>query len=215
MKINVQNVSKSFKNEAVLNNINISFNDGKIYGLIGRNGSGKSVFLKILCGFYVPDCGFVKYNDIDIFKDNVYPPSTRALIEKPTFLSDLSGYENLKILASLNNIIGEKEINDALDKVDLLDEKDKKYHKYSLGMKQKLGIAQAIMENPDVLILDEPFNGLDEKSTKKIRKVLLEEKKKGKIIILASHIRDDIELLADEVYKMDAGSLKKVNKNDN
>lgn len=138
------------------------------------------------------------------------PPRTRALIEKPHFIPDLSGFDNLKLLASIENIIGDKEINDVLKKVGLYDDKDKLFHKYSLGMKQKLGIAQVLMENPDVMILDEVFNGLDDSSCKTIRELLLSEVKKGKIIILATHIKDDIEILCDEVYKIDNKKILKI-----
>ena len=144
--------------------------------MIGRNGSGKSVLLKLLCSFYSPTLGQILYNDIDINKSESFPPDTRALIEKPNFLPDLTGKENLMLLASIQNKIGETDVDNVLKKVDLFEDKDKKYHKYSLGMKQKLGIAQVLMEKPEVLILDEPFNSLDEKSANKIRNILREEK---------------------------------------
>ncbi|MDO5002743.1 MAG: ABC transporter ATP-binding protein [bacterium] len=209
MKLELKQIKKDFKDVEVLSNVTITFKSGLIYGIIGRNGSGKSVLLKIICSFYEPSSGVVLYDGVDINKNKIFPPNTRALIEKPNFLPDLTGKENLVLLASIQKKIGEKEIDDILKKVDLYDDKDKKYHKYSLGMKQKLGIAQVLMENPDVLILDEPFNGLDEKSAKKIRNLLLDEKKKGKIVILATHIKEDIITLCDEVYKMDCGNIKK------
>ena len=209
MKIIVKNLSKEFKKIKILDNVSVSFEPGKIYGLIGRNGSGKSVFLKILCNFYSPTSGEVLYDGINIYEKNIFPPSTRALIEKPAFLPDLTGYENLKLLAQIQNIIGDEEINDALDKVNLHEEKSKKYKYYSLGMKQKLGIAQVIMENPEVLILDEPFNGIEENTADKLRKILKEESKKGKIVIVATHIKEDIENLADIIYKFDGGKLKR------
>lgn len=207
MKIEVKNVSKKFKDAEILKNVNLTFENGKIYGLIGRNGSGKSVLLKLLCSFYSPTSGQILYNDIDINESETFPPDTRALIEKPNFLPDLTGKENLLLLASIQKKIGEADIDNILRKVDLFEDKDKKYHKYSLGMKQKLGIAQALMENPEVLILDEPFNGLDEKSTNKIRNLLKEEKKNNKIIIIATHIKDDIKILCDCIYKVDNGDV--------
>lgn len=210
MKIEIKKLSKEFKGVKVLDNINMTFEEGKIYGLIGRNGSGKSVFLKILCNFYYPTEGEVLYDGINIFKENTFPKDTRALIEKPSFLPDLTGFENLKLLASIQKKIQDKEILDALEKVNLIDAKDKKYKIYSLGMKQKLGIAQVIMENPKVLILDEPFNGIEEKTAESLRNILKEEAKKGKIIIIATHIKEDIENLADEVYKFDAGIVQKI-----
>ena len=210
MEIEIKNVSKTFHKQEVLKNVNIKLEEGKIYGFVGHNGSGKSVLLKIICGFYEPTSGEVLFDGINIIKKNMFPPDTRALIEKPTFLPDLTGFENLKLLAEIQNKIGKKEIEETLDKVGLLQEKNKIYHKYSLGMKQKLGIAQAIMEDTKIIILDEPFNGLDESSAKKIREILLEEKKKNKIIVLATHIKEDISVLCDEVYKFNNGEVKKI-----
>ena len=210
MKIEVKNASKKFKNVTILQDLNLEFSEGKIYGLIGRNGSGKSVFFKILCNFYSPTSGEVLYDGINIFKENTFPPETRALIEKPAFLPDITGFENLKMLASIQQIIGNDEILDALEKVNLIEDKDKKYKVYSLGMKQKLGIAQVIMENPKVLILDEPFNGIEDATASKLRKLLKEEAKKGKIVIVASHIKEDIINLANVTYKFDGGKVTKI-----
>jgi len=202
LKIVLENIVKKFDGNNILTDINIDFTSGKIYGLIGRNGSGKSVLLKIVCGFYAPTTGKVLVDDI---------PNVRVLIEKPTFLPDISGIENLRLLAKIQNKISEDKINETLDRVNLsIEDRNKKYHKYSLGMKQKLGIAQVLMEDPDIMILDEPFNGVEKETTEKIRKVLKEEKKKGKIIILASHIKEDIEELADVVYEIDAGKIEKI-----
>lgn len=210
MKIKLENISKSFKNNVVFENVNLNFDPGKIYGIIGKNGSGKSVLLKLICGFYSADSGKIYFDDQCINLSKLFAPNTRALIERPNFLPNLSGFENLKLLASIQNKIGEEEILDTLKKVNLYDEKDKKYSKYSLGMKQKLGIAQVLMENPDVEILDEPFNGIDDESIDMIRDYLTAEKKKNKIIILATHLKDDIEALCDEVYKIDNCSLTRV-----
>lgn len=209
MKIEIKNVSKSFKNVTVLHDINLTLESGKIYGLVGRNGSGKSVFLKMLCAFYDVSSGEILYDGRNILKEKAFPPNTRALIEKPNFIPDLTGYENLELLASIQKKIGKKEILETLDAVNLPDDKKKKYKNYSLGMKQKLGIAQVLMENPDVIILDEPFNGIEEKTAIKLRKLLKEEADKGKLIILASHIKDDIIGLADVIYEFDDGQIKK------
>lgn len=209
MRLEVKNVSKSFKNNQVLNNINISFESGKIYGLIGRNGSGKSVFLKTICGFYKPDSGEIFYDNVDIVKNQSFPINTRALIEKPSFLPNLTGYENLELLASIQKRIGKKEIDEVLERVNLSSEKNKKYSTYSLGTKQKLGIAQVLMENPEIMIFDEPLNGVENETANKIRTILKEEKAKGKLIIVASHIKEDIEMLADEIYEFDAGNIIK------
>ena len=161
MKIEVKDVTKKLDKELVLNDVSLSLDSGKIYGLVGRNGSGKSMLLKTICGFVKPDKGYVKVGGEDIYKNNTFPKKTAALIERPNYLPDLTGYENLKMLASINKVIGDKEILNTLEKVNLLEEKDKKFKKYSLGMKQKLGIAQVLMENPDIMIFDEPFNGLE------------------------------------------------------
>lgn len=207
MKIEIKNVSKVFKGVEVLKNINVIFESGKIYGFIGRNGSGKSVLLKMICGFYEPTEGEILFDSVNVINEKKFPPSTRALIEKPNFLPDLTGYENLELLASIQKKIGEDEIVDVFKKVNLIDDKDKKFGKYSLGMKQKLGIAQVLMEDPTVMILDEPFNGIEDKTATELRNLLKEEVKKGKIIILASHIKEDIEVLCDEIYKLDNGTI--------
>ncbi len=210
MRIEVKNLTKTFKQATIIENVNITFENGKIYGLIGRNGSGKSVFLKMLCGFYSPTNGEILFDNVNCIKQKVFPPNTRALIEKPDFISDLSGYENLELLAKIQNKIGKEEIIDALKKVNLLDDMDKKFGKYSLGMKQKLGIAQVLMENPEVMILDEPFNGIEDDTVDLLRELLIDEKKKGKIIILATHIKDDISKIVDELYRFDKKNVTKV-----
>lgn len=212
MKIEVKKVSKSFKDIDILDNVNLTFESGKIYGLIGTNGSGKTVLLKMLCAFYEPTSGEILFDGRNIIAEQEFPPSTRALIEKPTFLPDLSGRDNLKLLAAIQNNIGDNEIDETLKTVGLIDAADKLFHKYSLGMKQKLGIAQVLMEDPDIMIFDEPFNGLDDKSAKNIRNILLNEKKKGKLIIIATHIKDDVDKLCDIVYKVDDGNIEKINK---
>lgn len=210
MKLEIHHVSKKFKEIEVLKEVNLTFESGKIIGLIGRNGSGKSVLLKMICGFYLPTTGEILLDGENYIQKKSFPKKTRALIEKPNFLPDLTGFENLKLLASIQNTIGEKEILDTLERVNLKEEANKRYSKYSLGMKQKLGIAQVLMEDPQLMILDEPFNGVENETAEKLRKILLEEKEKGKIIIIASHIKEDITLLADEVYEVDAGTLKRV-----
>lgn len=213
MKIEVKEVSKSFKENSVIENANLTLEGGKIYGFIGRNGSGKSVFLKMLCGFYKPDKGAILYDDTDIVTNGLFPPSTRALIEHPSFLSDLTGFENLELLASIQKKIGKEKIEETLKKVNLYEQRNKNYSKYSLGMKQKLGLAQVLMEDPEVLILDEPLNGIEKETASKIRDILKEEKNKGKLIIIASHIKEDIEGLADIIYEFDAGKIELIREN--
>ncbi|MDD2391783.1 MAG: ATP-binding cassette domain-containing protein [Bacilli bacterium] len=215
MKIEVNKVTKKFKNVEVLKDINITFESGKIYGLIGRNGSGKTVLLKILCGFYAPTSGDVIVNGENIVKNKTFPKNTRALIEKPGFLPELTGYENLEILAKIQNKIGEKEIMETVEQVNLQNDINKKYANYSLGTKQKLGIVQVLMEDPDIMIFDEPFNGIENKTAESLRKLLLKLKKQGKLIIIASHIKEDIYNLADEIYEFDDGYITKQKRNFN
>lgn len=209
MQFKIKNLSKDFKKTRVVNNVSVTFDSGNIYGIIGRNGSGKSVFLKMLCAFYIPSEGTILQDGYNYIGNNSFPKNTRALIEGPNFISSISGFENLKLLASIQNKISDDDILKTLKKVNLFDERNKKYGDYSLGMKQKLGIAQVLMENPEVMILDEPFNGVEKESVKKIKQLLLEEKKKGKIIVITSHIKDDIESLTDIIYEFDCGVLKK------
>jgi len=210
MKLEIKNLSKKFKDVYVLKDINLTFESGKIYGFTGRNGSGKSVLLKIICGFYTPTSGEVLLDNYNYILNNDFPKSTRCLIEKPNFMPDLTGYENLKLLASIENKIGDKEIMDTIEKLNLKEEINKKYSKYSLGTKQKLGIAQVLMEDPKLIVLDEPLNGIENETAKEVRKILNEEKKKDKIIIVASHIKEDIDTLADVVYNIDNGIVEKI-----
>ena len=207
MKIELKNVTKEFDKVEIIKNISLEFETGKIYGLYGRKGSGKSVLMKLICGLLMPTKGKVLINRKDFNAKNEYPDNLRAVIEKPSFFPELTGFENLKLLAKIQNKINDEEIIKALDLVNLIDEKDKKYSKYSLGMKQKLAIAQAIMEDPSILILDEPFNGIEEKSVEKITKFLKEEAKNGKTIIFSTHIKEDLENLADIIYKIDNGTI--------
>lgn len=210
MKIELKNVSKTFKDNKVINNVSVTFESGNIYGFYGRNGSGKSVLQKIISGLYVPTSGEVLFNGIDINKTKTYPLNMRILIEKPAFFPDLTGFENLKLLADINSIIDDKKIIETLELVNLKDEMNKKYSKYSLGMKQKLGVAQAIMEETDILILDEPFNGIDESTIDTLINYLLKKKSEGKLIIISTHIKEDLTKLSDKIYKFDNGSISEI-----
>lgn len=210
MIIKIKNLMKSYSDNVIYSNVNLTFVGGNIYGLIGKNGSGKSVFLKNICGFIRPDSGEIIVEGIDIFKNNCFIPNTRVMIERPTFIDNLSGLENLKLLASIQNKIDEKEIIEWLKKVGLDKEKDKKYCKYSLGMKQKLAIVQVLMENPGILILDEPFNGLDKISYNNMIDIFKKEKEKGKLIIIATHIENDINNLCDKVYEIEEGNIAEI-----
>lgn len=206
MIIDIKNINKSFQGNMVLKNVTMHLESGNIYGFSGRNGSGKSVLLKVLTGLYLADSGSIFINNKEIDFRQEFLKKIGALIEGPKFFTNLTGLENLKFLSSIKGEISEKEILNAMETVQLISEKDKKYNKYSLGMKQKLGIAAAIMENPDILILDEPFNGIEEGTVLKIKNYL-KEIKKNKIIILSTHIKEDLEELSDYIYYFDAGCV--------
>lgn len=207
MKIELKNVSKSFKKIKVIDDVSMTFESGNIYGFYGRNGSGKSVLQKIISGLYVPTTGSVLIDGVDINETGTYPSNMRILIEKPAFFPDISGLENLKLLADINKTIDEKKILETLELVNLTEEMNKKYSKYSLGMKQKLGVAQAIMEDPDILILDEPFNGIEQATVDKLTEYLLKKKKEGKLIIVSTHIKEDLTKLSDKIYVFDNGKV--------
>ena len=205
--IKMENVNKSFGQTVVLSNINIEFEKGKVHGLIGRNGSGKTMLMKCICSFVPISSGQIIIDGQVLKKDFDIPKNIGVIIETPGFLPAYNAYKNLKFLADIQGKISKQEIYDAIDKVGL-DSKSKKHvGKYSLGMRQCLGLAQAIMENPDILILDEPMNGLDNQGVEDVREILLNLKDEGKSIILASHNKEDIEVLCDEVYEMDHGKL--------
>lgn len=201
--IYASHIFKSFGQEKVLSDVSISVPPGKIIGIVGNNGCGKTVFMKCLCGFLLPDSGEVVVNGQRIGRDVDFPDRLGIIIETPGFLPNLSGYRNLELLASLKGSIGKQEILHALEQVGLTKNMKKSVSKYSLGMRQRLGIAQAIMEDPSVLILDEPFNALDKDTVAQMRKLLHDLKNDGKAILLASHNAQDISELCDEVYDME------------
>lgn len=201
--IYVSHVFKSFGKERILEDVSFYIPQGCIYGIVGNNGSGKTVLMKCICGFMRPDRGAIFVNGQQVGKDCDFPDSLGVIIETPGFIPTISGLKNLKILASLKARIGKTEIEETIRKVGLNPKMKKPVAKYSLGMRQRLGIAQAIMENPEVLILDEPFNGLDKESVSQMRTLLKELKAEGKTILLASHNAQDIEELCDEVHNME------------
>ena len=208
--IEITNLCKSFKDTKVLNDITIKIKKGNIIGIIGRNGSGKTVLFKCICGLISPTKGTVKINNKILGKDIDIPNNIGAIIETPGFLPNYSGFKNLKFLAMIKNQINNEHIRDTIKLVGLDPDSKKHVGKYSLGMRQRLGIAQAIMEDPDVLILDEPMNGLDNDGVQDMRKLFLKLKEQGKTILLASHNKEDIEVLCDEVYMMDKGILTQI-----
>ena len=205
--IEVQNVVKRFRDQVVLKNVSISFEKGQIHGIVGRNGSGKTVLFKCICGLMHPEEGVILVNGKRVGRDVDMPEDIGAIIEAPGFLLNYSGYKNLRFLANIRRKIGKEEILNVLKTVGLDPESRKHVGKYSLGMRQRLGIAQAIMEDPEILILDEPMNGLDNAGVQDIRALLLELKAQGKTILLASHNHEDIAALCDTVHEMDGGVL--------
>ena len=205
--IEIKDLTKSFDGVEVLSHISMTLEKGKIYGLVGRNGSGKTMLMKHILGFVSPTSGSITIDGKVLGKDIDAPDNIGAIIENPGFLPGYSGFRNLKMLASIRHKISDEEIKNAIRLVGLDPESKKHVGKYSLGMRQRLGIAQAIMEDPDILLLDEPLNGLDNEGVEEIRKVLLSLKEKGKLIILASHSKEDIQILCDTVFRMDHGKI--------
>ena len=205
--IELEKVSRRFGQEEVLKELTWSLEAGQVYGIVGNNGSGKTVLMKCICGFLPVTSGVIKVGGRQIGKDVDFPEGLGVIIETPGFLTGLSGKRNLEILAELRGQLGEEEICQVLEKVGLDPSMKKPVGKYSLGMRQRLGIAQAIMEDPEFLILDEPFNGLDHRGAAEIRKILLEQKEQGKTILLASHNGEDIRILCDRVFEMDGGVM--------
>jgi len=208
--IEINGVSLTLRKTQILKDINKSFEKGKIHGLIGRNGSGKTMLMKCICGFIKPTEGEITVFGKKIGKESDFPNSTGIIIETPGFIPYYSGYKNLKLLADLNRKITGEQVKNAMKQVGLDPELKRHVKKYSLGMRQRLGLAQAIMENPDLLILDEPMNGLDKDGISDMRKYLLSLKEQGKTILIASHSAEDIEILCDTVCEMDKGALTKL-----
>ena len=205
--IEVQNAVIRFRDQVVLKNVSISFEKGQIHGIVGRNGSGKTVLFKCICGLMHPEEGVILVNGKRVGRDVDMPEDIGAIIEAPGFLPNYSGYKNLHFLANIRRKVGKEEIVNVLKTVGLDPESRKHVGKYSLGMRQRLGIAQAIMEDPEILILDEPMNGLDNAGVQDIRALLLGLKEQGKTILLASHNHEDIAALCDTVHEMDGGIL--------
>lgn len=200
-------VSKKFKNEQVISSCSVEFEGGTIYGIIGRNGSGKSVLLKMICGLYKPDSGKIEVLGDVVSERDAFAKETGALIEAPGFLSSYSGFQNLKFLAQIQNKISDDKIKKVMELVGLDWKSRKVVGKYSMGMKQRLGIAQAIMEEPRILLLDEPTNSLDQSGTAEIRQILRQLRNEGRLIIITSHIQEDIDYLCDKIYRLQDGKL--------
>ena len=208
--IEIQHLHKSFEGIHVLDDVNMKIEKGKIYGIIGRNGSGKTVLFKSICGFYPVEKGSIRVRDLYLEKSSKVPENIGIIIETPGFLPNYSGYKNLEFLYCINNKKDKNKILHAIEQVGLDPQLKRHVGKYSLGMRQRLGIAQAIMEDLDLLILDEPMNGLDNQGVEDIRKLLLALKEQGKTILIASHNREDIDVLCDHVWEMDKGVANQV-----
>ena len=208
--IEVQNVVKRFRDQVVLKNVSISFEKGQIHGIVGRNGSGKTVLFKCICGLMHPEEGVILVNGKRVGRDVDMPEDIGAIIEAPGFLPNYSGYKNLRFLANIRRKIGKEEILNVLKTVGLDPESRKHVGKYSLGMRQRLGIAQAIMEDPEILILDEPMNGLDKKSVKKVEDILKAFVENGGTLLMTSHIEQQVEACCKIVYEIDGGEILRV-----
>ena len=208
MYLEIQNLSKTISKNPILRNITIGMERGKIYGLRGKNGSGKTMLMRAICWLILPTEGSVSIDGEVLGKDISFPRSIGALIENPGFIANYSGLKNLQILAAIQNHIGQKDIEAIMEQLGLDSADPKKFKKYSLGMKQKLGIAAAVMENPDLIILDEPINALDEKSVEIVKQLLLNHKERGALIIISCHDREELEFLSDEVFCMEDGQIR-------
>ncbi len=206
-KIQLENVTKRFKEHTVVDSVSMELVSGSVTGLKGINGSGKTMLMRLMCGLILPTEGRIMINGKEIGKDMDFPDNLGLLIENPAFLDNYSGFANLKMLAEIRNIITDENIWEVISRVGLDPDDKKKYKKYSLGMKQRLGIAGAIMEQPDILLLDEPTNALDTKGVEMLKNIVQEEKKRGALIVLTCHDAEILEEMADEIYFMENGRI--------
>lgn len=207
MKIKITHLSKKIKKAVILDDVNMELESGRIYGLKGKNGSGKTMLMRAICGLITPTNGTVEIDGKILGKDISFPESIGVLIENPSFISNYTGMKNLQVLASIQKRVGDEEIRNTLKMVGLDPDDKRTFKKYSLGMKQRLGIAEAIMERPDIVILDEPINALDEAGAAMIREILQNLRDEGKLIILACHDTEELNFLADEIYEIAEGKI--------
>ena len=207
IEVELKNISKTIHKTPILHDINLKFHSGAIYGLKGKNGCGKTMLMRTICGLMIPSTGTVSINGKVLMKDIEFPESIGALIENPAFLPQYTGYKNLCMLASLRSDIDKEAVAEAMRRVQLDPEDKRVYRKYSLGMKQKLGIANAIMGEPDLIILDEPINALDEQTVMSIKTELLKLRDEGKLIVIACHDREELEFLCDIIYEIKNGTV--------
>lgn len=206
--VRIVNYTKQIKRNIILDNINYTFQKGKIYGITGRNGSGKTMLLRAICGLIFPDDGEIYIDNKELHKDIPFPDNCGVIIENSELLPNFSGLQNLKILSKILKKASDDDIRKALETVGLDPKSNKKVKAYSLGMKQRLSIAQAIFEKPELLLMDEPTNALDENGVEMVRNILQEYRDKGAIILVASHNKEDIKILADEVINISEGKIK-------
>ena len=208
-EIIIENLSKTIKNNKILDNVNLTFESGHVYGLVCRNGSGKTMLLRAICGLIFPDSGKVIIDGKQLHKDISFPESCGIIIENTDILTNFSAFDNLKMLSEIKNTANDNMIKSAIKSVGLDPDSKKKVKTFSLGMKQRLSIAQALFEDPDILLLDEPTNALNEDGVNDVRRILLEQKKKNKLIIIASHNKEDISLLSDTVISVSNGRFQR------
>lgn len=208
--IELKNVSKAIKDSKILDSISLSLEKGKIYGFLGSNGSGKTMLFRTISGLIRPTSGEVSINDKVIGKEIDFPESCGITIENTGFWNDQTGFDNLKNIASIKNIVDDRAIMESMQRIGLNPQDKRKFRKYSLGMKQKLALVQAFMESQDLIILDEPTNSLDEESAIRVRNILREERSRGATILIASHISEDIDRLADKKFKVNLGRVYEI-----
>ena len=206
-EIRIENLNKKIKGSVILDDISLTMTPGRIYGLRGKNGCGKTMLMRAICGLLIPDGGHIYIDDEELHRDIKFPRSIGALIENPSFLPQYTGFRNLRLLAKLMGGISDDDVRYAIERTGLDPDDKRVYRKYSLGMKQKLGIANAIMGEPDVIVLDEPINALDEAGAKQVHEILEEQKKRGALIIIACHDKEELEMLSDEIIEISEGRI--------
>lgn len=206
--IEITDLVKDIKGKRIIDHVNLHLESGKITGLKGVNGSGKTMLMRLVCGLITPTSGSIVINGKRLGKDITFPESVGILIENPAFLDAYSGFDNLKLLASIKHRIGPEEIHQTIARVGLDPDDRKKYRKYSLGMKQRLGIAAAVMEEPDIIILDEPTNALDSDGVAMLKEILHDQRERGALVLISCHDLPTLQELSDEIYLMESGALR-------
>lgn len=212
--IEITDLVKDIKGKRIIDHVNLHLESGKITGLKGVNGSGKTMLMRLVCGLITPTSGSIVINGKRLGKDITFPESVGILIENPAFLDAYSGFENLKLLASIKHRIGPEEIRQTIARVGLDPDDKKKYRKYSLGMKQRLGIAAAVMEEPDIIILDEPTNALDSDGVAMLKEILHDQRERGALVLISCHDLPTLQELSDEIYLMESGALRPYEEDD-